>query len=196
MLVILNHHFLRTAIAKCLIIFFLLLSNITFAQDISRSKLFVYFQNNFDSTVIYNGYSSWGVLPHLKIISKEKNNISYYAFRPLLNDSGLYYQPDTNKYFKKIMLENIVENWDRLLQTNIWNTDHYIRSQLKSTDNDGNVRVYFISDGDEHDFYFLTKDTIRKLYYYAPRFYNQYRPDEKLKNGIRAIDIFRDIFKD
>lgn len=180
---------------KCfsIIVFMFLLSFYCSGQNMQIDKLNRFLQTRFDSCIVYQSYSNWIYPQQFFIIGKNKANVLYYTYKPPLDDTTSI--SINNKYLRihKPKISN--DYWQQLIISNIWTTEHYIKRELKIK-KDSLITTYSIFDGGEHDFYFITKDQIRRLYFYAPEFYNEHAPDKKLPNALKAIKLFRNIFKD
>ena len=161
------------------------------AQNKQIENLTKFMQTKFDSCVVYYSYSNWIHPPNFLIIGKSKDKICYYSYKPPINNKTVI--SDTSTYLSSYNPKKERNYWGQLFSTDIWIIDNYVKKRLQ-IHTDSSVITYFIADGDQHDFYLITKYNIRKLHFYAPGFYNEHLPDKKLQPALNAINVFNKIF--
>lgn len=140
------------------------------------TPLEIFFQNNFDSTIIYHGFSSWYGAPNYFILSKKDNNIFYFTYSSryrnafghkiprgldvkfMQEDSQFRWTiPDTNRYLEPVKILYSVRNkyWIDVNSYNIWKlNDNISQSQCN------------ITDGSEDNYYLISKSGIKTLSFY------------------------------
>lgn len=125
------------------------------------------------------------------IVSKKKGDVTYYTYQRTGFESHTI--SDTCIHLKLFKPRIQGDHWQTLLQTKIWPIAYIKKEAVSLNRKTSNDPVIF--DGDEHDFYFITRNSIRKQYFYAPGFYNMHRPTKDLQTALKAISIFNGVFK-
>jgi hypothetical protein len=130
----------------------------------ATTPLFTFFQQHFDSTVVYQSGSNWNTSPNYLILAKQQNQLAFFTYRsPYRNGLGQYFpgqlvqkfsqeearfratMPDTNRY---LLPQGVVAD-----------------AQARSVT--GNCVV---EDGEEMTFYLIDKKAMRSARFYAPAF--------------------------
>lgn len=161
------------------------------AQYRPSDNLTQYLQQKLDSSIVYSAYSNWKLQLIFFVIGQKEGNVSYHTYQRPGFESHLI--SDTCIHFKSFNPKIQGEHWETLLRTNIWAINYIKKEPAKTNGKPASEPVIF--DGDEHDFYFITKNRIRKQYFYAPGFYNTHRPDKNLQTALKAIGILNGVFR-
>ncbi|RPD49814.1 hypothetical protein DNI29_03185 [Hymenobacter sediminis] len=173
----LNRYLLSTALV--------LLAGAVQAQAVT--PLHRFFQQNFDTTIVYQSGSSRNNSPNYLILAKYQDRLEFFTYTsPYRNTLGHYFPgklshrftkeenkfratiPDTNQYLlpKRVTGEILSRNWRLLNPPQLW-TIQGDQQASKSTSK------CVIEDGDEHTLYLITRATIRAVHFYAPEYYEQ-----------------------
>lgn len=176
----------------------------------SFNPLMRFLQSNFDSTVIFNNYSTWDVSPNYWIVSKVNNRIFYYTYQDNYSRPALQKQidtllkffvprkskykttpPDLNEYFfPRPVIDSAAQIfWLELIRQNIWDLkdDHTDTARCAN---------YCSSDADYYQFYLLINESCTKL-----EFYDVYNMAEHcrrsvyLNKAIQIIERFKTVFR-
>lgn len=177
------------------------------AQHVGQSTpLHLFFQANYDSTIIYHSSSSWNESPNYLIIAKQKEKVYFFTYvSPYREVQGIYYpgkltlkfsqgeqrfrstKPDTNRYFlpKPIPPLALSRSWRLLRPHQFWAVED--DRKIRKEDNG-----CIVDDGDEHTFYLIDKRTIRAASFYAPDFLEEcVGPDLGRQRAIATRNILQ-----
>ncbi|OUJ72805.1 hypothetical protein [Hymenobacter crusticola] len=154
-------------------------------QVMASTPLHLFFQANYDSTIIYQSSSSWYESPNYLIIAKQKERIYFFTYRsPYLGTAGVNYPgklttsfskqeqrfrsttPDTNRYFlpKAIVPATLLRSWQLVRPHQLW--------ALKDDQASGQAtNKCVVDDGDENTFYLIDRKAIKTASFYAPDFF-------------------------
>ncbi|GAB2771339.1 hypothetical protein HNQ93_000615 [Hymenobacter luteus] len=160
-----------------------------------------FFQQNFDSTIVYQSGSSRNNSPHYLILAKYQNRLAFFTYTsPYRNIPGHYFPgklsqkfaneerrfratiPDTNQYLlpRRIAGEILSRNWRLLNPPQLWT----IQGDQQAPKSKSKCAI---DDGDENTFYLLSKTTIQVAHFYAPEYYEQCAgKDVNREQAIRA----------
>jgi len=166
------------------------------------TPLHFFLQKNFDTTFIYNSYSSWFPFANYKIIARKKEQIFFFTYRqPYGKYAGGYSFPggleqrfmeevrifkssnvDTNRFFLPIDTRNDIKQ-------NAWQSINKIIWNLRQ---DPGKSSCSIDDAEQSDFFSITPDKICYYSYYYIEDINgcKNRDSLNLKNAQRTKDIF------
>ncbi len=198
---------------KKLTLTFLFLFNGIFSNaqsSSSNTKLHDFLLNNFDSTIIYYTYSNWYYYPNYLIASKLNNELFYFTYvNPYRNPNvvsrpsslkNLFFKEemkfwrtpaDTNQYFLPFYINHLKKDsaWKQINRFNIWETkiDHsFIENPNKP----------IIHDGDEFEIHLITKQGIKRKYWYEPDSDERYSPGNSYRiSGIKTRDAMLAVFR-
>jgi hypothetical protein len=150
----------------------------------ATTPLFTFFQQHFDSTVVYQSGSNWNTSPNYLILAKQQNQLAFFTYRsPYRNGLGQYFpgqliqkfsqeearfratMPDTNRYLlpQGVVADSLRHGWQRLQPRHLWamQGDAQARSVTGSC---------VVEDGEEMTFYLIDKKAMRSARFYAPAF--------------------------
>lgn len=190
--------FLKTIYTSLII---LCLSMSLFAQtQIDKQKdrditpMHEFMKANMDSTIIYQSYSNWLHTPEYFMISKKGDTLTAYKYQSLYGYDNRIIVPnmmaskldrrmaanifsipvDINQYFNPIYInpDSIKKFWNNLIRLNPWQIkDDSIEGEgcpvIKGKDSP------IIYDGGGITLFLVTKNEIKKLYFYAPRYFEK-----------------------
>jgi hypothetical protein len=144
--------------------------------------LHAFFQQHYDSTIVYHRGSSWNNAPNYIILAKHQGGVDAFTYAsPYRDGIGHYYpgkltshfsqedarfhatRPDTNRYLVPHAGNTAAlrRTWQQLHTTQFW--------AVVGDSNRPNVTEgCTIEDGDEYVFYFIDKRAIRVVSFYAP----------------------------
>lgn len=188
---------------------FILLGNSVSAQENKKiiPPLYNYLQNNADSTIILT-YEQNFLYPAVHfILSKKSDLVTLYLYDSPYDRRGQdaiprnvrsFFQKrdieinrlkvDTNSYFnaKYVKPKKALELWRKTMSYQPWQIkDDAIEGEgcAKSEKKD-----YDIYDGGSISLYLITNSGIKRLYFYAPEFYNKKCPKRNGRKSILAIE--------
>jgi hypothetical protein len=148
----------------------------------ASTPLHTFFQQNYDSTVIYQTGSNWNNSPNYLILAKHRQQLEFFTYTsPYRDVLGHYYPgrlaqqfgradalfrvtiPDTNRYLLPQILPTatLTRAWRQLQAPLLW----LVQDDQQASPITGNRMV---EDGDENTFYFLDKKAIHVARFYAP----------------------------
>lgn len=172
------------------------------AQQGKITPLHQFFQDNYDSTIIYHNWSSWYLAPNYIIIAKQKQNLYLFTYtspyrklqgRPIPGDLKKLYSeeeskfqktiPDTNRYLLALNIrsQDLQKTWKQLNIHELWK----IKSNRGDTANN-----CIVEDGDENTFFLITETGIKITEFYSPSTYEECagkNPDRQ--KAIQAIEV-------
>ncbi len=165
-----------------------------------------FFRNHFDSTIIYNQWSSENPYPNYYIIAKQDSSVYYFTYKSAYQKvQGLYYPadlhvkfiqeqgtfksttPDTNRYFLPVYIHysNKILYWSQINSFNVWG--------LKEVNQD--FMECDISDSGFDTYYLITTHGIKHKSFYAADFYERCKPGNiNLINQIKTRNTILKIF--
>ena len=190
----------------CVLLFFL--SPTTEAQRFKEKiPLHQFFQSNYDSTIIYYGWSSWGGAPNYFIVSKKDSNTYYFSytspyrkmfgykipgdldFKFMLEQSKFENTPpDTNRYFFPVKIHYSLRNkyWTDINAFNIWRLTDDIKYSSKCETTDGGKDIYYL----------ITTAGIKSLSFYNADSLEDCEPDTNRQNEIKTRNLIMKIFNE
>lgn len=196
---------------KKIILFILLTFSYSFLQAQmykDTTPLHKFFANNFDSTIIYNQWSSWHPYPNYYIIAKKDSSVYYFTYKsPYSKVQGRYYPadlhknliqdqgkfnstvPDTNRYFLPVYIHysNRQLFWSQINSFDVWN--------FKEVNE--NISGCQVDDDGSDTYYLITKQGVKVKTFYAADFYESCKPGNiNLINEIKARNTILKIFGD
>jgi hypothetical protein len=151
----------------------------------SSSPLHSFFQQHFDSTLVYQSSSNWNTSPNYLILAKHQNQFAFFTYSsPYRDVLGHYFPgklvqkfgkeesrfratiPDTNRYLlpQRIAEETLRHSWQNLISPQLW----AIQGDEQGRSATGGC---MIEDGEEITLYLIDKKAIRAARFYAPTFY-------------------------
>lgn len=179
-------------------------------SSVGFTKLHEFLLNQFDSTIIYYSYSNWHFYPNYLIVSKVKNQVYFFTYinpyrkpypadRPIIlnrlfsNEEIKFTRTaaDTNQYFLPFYLHPSKKDsiWREINTYNIWDTK--IDHSFKESTNNSKVQ-----DGDEFEFHLITKEGIKRKYWYEADTEERYSPGNPYRlSGIRTRNALWEVFK-
>lgn len=210
------HKFVNNMKSISLVFMFILASMKGFTQQKTASTtIHTFLQKNADSTIIFKYESNWIQPPEYFILSKKVDTITAYFYKSFyktkinmpdkIRDSlykiNKYYESNNvsvNRFFipKYLTDEDLLVFWRALLKQHPW--------QINDDSIDGknctNTKKGFyknISDGGGISLYLITKNNIKHLYFYAPKYYEkELCPGRKGRQAILEIEaLFKTYFK-
>jgi hypothetical protein len=169
-------------------LFFALLLGLLRASSPSHAQatppLYTFFQQHFDSTVVYQNGSNWHSSPNYLILAKYQQQVAFFTYRsPYRNVLGQYFPgqlvqkfsqeegrfrttaPDTNRYLlpQPVAADSLRHSWQRLQARHLWT----MQGDEQAHRVIGNC---IVEDGEEMTFYLIDKQAIRSAHFYAPAF--------------------------
>jgi hypothetical protein len=172
----------------CRWLFFALLLGLLSASLPSQAQvmtpLYTFFQQHFDSTVVYQSGSTWNTSPNYLILAKYQHQLAFFTYRsPYRNVLGQYFPgrlsqkfsqeearfrattPDTNRYLlpQQVAADSLRHGWQLLQPLHLWT----IQGDAQARRVTGNC---VMEDGEEITFYLIDKKAIRSAHFYAPAF--------------------------
>jgi hypothetical protein len=192
---------------KLFLIFFILLFQFGYSQtkDSISNPLEQLFQESFDSTISYHGYSNWGDNGDYYFIGKKNDSIYYYRyFNPINQSQKLHFFPLNSKIYISynfyLYNRNHIYNpylklddkfffvkseklsgslWESIQKINLWDmVDENNENLFKSR--------MIIMDGGEYVFKLITNNEVKKLYYISPEDY-PINDINKVRNRINEV---------
>lgn len=186
---------------------------------INVTLMHTFLQKNADSTILFERMNYKINRPEFFIISKVGDTVSIYHYQQLkeidkriLLPKAIRYklykrnrldylsEPiDINIYFNPIYLnrDSITIFWQSLLKQQPWqiNDDSIDGESCPNAKNGYDRNIY---DGGSISLYLITKNNIKRLYFYAPQYYEkEVCPGRKGRQAIIAIEkLFKTYFKD
>jgi hypothetical protein len=188
-------------------ILFLLVCLSSFSQkkDSISNPLEQLFQESFDSTISYHGYSNWGEKGDYYFIGKKNDSIYYYRyFNPRNQSPKLQFGPLNSKiytsyYFYLYNRKHIYNpylNFDdkfffvksEKLSGSLWESIQKINLWDMVDENNENLfrSRMIIMDGGEYVFKLITNNEVKKLYYISPEDY-PINDINKVRNRINEV---------
>lgn len=161
-----------------------LLSASSLSQAQATTPLYRFFQQHFDSTVVYQSGSNWNTSPNYLILAKHQHQVAFFTYRsPYRNVLGQYLPgqlvqkfsqeevrfrattPDTNRYLlpQRVAADSLRHGWQLLQPRHFW----AIQGDAQAHRFTGNCVV---EDGEEMTFYLIDKKAMRSARFYAPTF--------------------------
>ncbi|HPH36740.1 MAG TPA: hypothetical protein PL108_03700 [Sediminibacterium sp.] len=180
------------------------------AQSTNYTKLHDFLLNNFDSTIIFYSYNNWQYYSNYLIASKVNNEVYFFTYvNPYRNPTvasrpkilnNLFYQEemkfrrtpaDTNQYFLPFYINHFKKDsiWKQINSFNIWETK--IDYSFKE-----NPNKPIVHDGDEFEIHLITKEGIKRKYWYEPDMDERYSPGNSYRiSGIKTRNALIEIFR-
>jgi hypothetical protein len=170
------------------------------------TPLHTFFQQNYDSTIVYQSGSNWNDSPHYLILAKHQQQLDFFTYTsPYRDVLGHYYPgqlvrqitreevrfrattPDTNRYLlpKRIQPTTLAHGWRQLQAHQFWlvQDDQQVPQTTASC---------VVEDADENTFYFLDKKAIRVARFYAPATKEECAgKDRNRQQALKAISTLR-----
>ncbi|MCB2409146.1 hypothetical protein [Hymenobacter lucidus] len=152
-----------------------------------RTPLHTFFQQNYDSTIIYHSGSNWNNSPNYLILAKHQGQLYFFTYTsPYRDATGKYYPgrltgkfaaqdqvfratvPDTNRYLLPQPLRPVTlqRAWQQLRPGQLWRVQDDQQTPA-------NTATCVVEDADDNIFYLIDRQTIRAASFYAPDFYEQ-----------------------
>ncbi|UOQ54232.1 hypothetical protein [Hymenobacter cellulosivorans] len=166
---------------------FLLAGSVWAQPTVKSTPLHRFFQQHYDSTIIYHSGSSWNNSPNYLILAKHQNQVDFFTYTsPYRGTKGKYYPgqltrkfaqedqafrtmvPDTNRYLlpQPVRPITLQQAWRQLDPGLLW--------QVKDDRETGNnAGTCVVEDADDNVFYLINRRTIRIASFYAPDFRQQ-----------------------
>jgi hypothetical protein len=175
-------------------------------QAQGTNPLILFFQSNFDSTLIHNSWSSWHQEPNYRIVAKKDDKVYFFTYRsPYAWTSGRSFpgqlmhkfmedqlrfertKPDTNRYFLPVFVqfEKRMEFWENINRYKIWNAQE-VQYEPGGCD---------VDDGRTDTFYLIIEKFVRILEFYSPDFYETCKtPNVHRQTAIQTRKAFERAF--
>ncbi|MBT2557008.1 hypothetical protein J7E24_04370 [Hymenobacter sp. ISL-91] len=152
----------------------------------SALPLYRFFQQHFDSTIVYQQYGAWNQGPDMLILSKQGQDVYFFTYRsPYRLAQGRYMPggliqqfsrqeakfraalPDTNQYLllQHVPSSKLKQTWKNLQPARLWQ----LRAHNVSSPNEDCM----IEDAYTLTLWFLTRSGSRNVSFYAPEFYEE-----------------------
>jgi len=196
-----------------------LAQRISIVPQVNITPMHKYLQENADSTILFERINYRINRPEYFIVSKVGDTVSIYNYQPLKEIDKKILLPktlgyklykrnrldyinapvDINIYFNPIYLDKDNSNllWKSLLAQKPWeiNDDSIDGESCPNAKNGYDKNIY---DGGGISLYLVTKNNIKRLYFYAPRYYEkEVCPGRKGRQAIIEVEnIFKSYFKD
>jgi hypothetical protein len=173
----------------CLRLFFAPLLGLLSASSPSHAQvttpLYTFFQQHFDSTIVYQSGSNWNNSPNYLILAKHQHQLAFFTYRsPYRNVLGHYFPgqlvqkfsqeearfrattPDTNRYLlpRRVADDSLRHGWQLLQPRHLW-------AMQGDTQAHSVTENCVVEDGEEMTFYLIDKKAIRSASFYAPAFF-------------------------
>lgn len=166
---------------------------------------------NMDSTIIYQYNSSWLHTPEYFMISKKGDTLTAYKYQSLYGfdnriivpnamksklgkrmATNIYTIPvDINQYFNPIYInpDSIKNFWSNLISMNPWQLkDDKIEGVGCPVNNGGDSPMIY--DGGGITLFLVTKSEIKKLYFYAPDYFEKECKSRKSREQVLKIQQY------
>ncbi|WP_133248553.1 hypothetical protein [Pedobacter yonginense] len=213
-----NYKILKYPLIICLVLMnnYLFGQNVSIVPDVNITSVHKFLQKNADSTILFGYDKSWGNPPEYFILSKCVDTLTAYfyksfykskinmprAIRDSLYKINKYYESRNiaiNRFFTpKYLTDNDLSAfWHYLLTQQPWQiNDDSIDGQGCPKAKDGYDKNIY--DGGGISLYLITKKNIKRLYFYAPQYYEKEMcPGRKGRIAIIEIEkLFKSYFKD
>jgi len=174
-----------------------------------------FLQENTDSTIAFHINANQAHIPEWFILSKKGDTLTAYHYRSftgydqrvilphavaiklkkrLVNMT--YITVDIKEYFNPIYIEKdtLSRFWQRVGQLKPWQIKDDVVEGIGCPQEKGKPRVE-IFDGDGITLHLMTKDSIKKLYFYAPEFYQKQCPRNGRREMLALQRLFLSYFK-
>lgn len=187
-------------------LFFGLLCASFMSQAQVTPLLHTFFQQNFDSTLIYQRSSTWNRSPDYLILAIYQNQLAFFTYRsPYRDILGRYFPgqlvqkfsqeesrfrattPDTNRYLlpQPIAPEVLQRTWQSLKPAHLWS----IREDEQARRVSGKC---IVEDGEDVTLWFIDKKSIRSAHFYAPAFFEACAgKDISRQQAVQVIDTLQ-----
>ena len=172
------------------------------AQEVP--PLHTFFQQNFDSTVIYQSGLSVGNGPYYLILAKQKDQVYFFTYTsPYQSAAGRYFPgnlmlhfaneeaafraavPDKNRFLLPGLVpsDTLRRYWRRLRTHRFWT--------VKDDQQTAFPPLCAIDDGDHNTFFLIDRRTIRAASFYAPAYREACAgQDPGRQQAINALNVF------
>jgi hypothetical protein len=155
------------------------------SQAQAMTPLHAFFQQHFDSTIVYQSGSNGNNSPNYLILAKHQNQLDFFTYRSPYRDAlGHYFPgklvqkfsreesifhtttPDTNRYLlpQRIPAASLRRSWQTLHARQLWT----IQGDEQARRTTGNCVV---EDAEEITLYLIDKGASRSARFYAPAFF-------------------------
>lgn len=156
------------------------------AQEHPAPPLFRFFQQHFDSTLVYQTSSNWYDAPDMLILAKQGQEVYFFTYRsPYRATRGRFVpggltryfseqeahfraaKPDTNRYLlpQQVRPLTLLQTWKNLRPNRLW--------KVNNTDPRPAKEQCIIDDAATETLHFLTRSGMRAASFYAPDLYEQ-----------------------
>ncbi|WP_324670951.1 hypothetical protein [Hymenobacter sp. GOD-10R] len=174
------------------------------------TPLHTFFQQNYDSTIVYQSGSNWNNSPHYMILAKHQQQLEFFTYTsPYRDVLGHYYPgrlarqiareeahfratiPDTNRYLlpKRIHPATLAHGWSQLQAHQLWLVQDDQQAPPTS-------RTCVVEDGDENTFYLIDKKTVKVARFYAPAAKEECAgKDRNRQQALKAIATLRTLLQ-
>jgi hypothetical protein len=155
------------------------------SQAQAMTPLHAFFQQHFDSTIVYQSGSNWNNSPNYLILAKHQNRLDFFTYRSPYRDAlGHYFPgklvqkfsreetrfrtttPDTNRYLlpQRVPAESLRRGWQTLNARQLW----MIQGDEQARRTTGKCVV---EEDEEITLYLIDKRASRSAHFYAPAFF-------------------------
>jgi hypothetical protein len=145
-----------------------------------------FFQQNFDSTLVYESRASWYDAPNMLILAKQGKEVYFFTYRsPYSSTRGHFVpggltrnfseqearfrttNPDTNQYLllPEVNAVKLVQTWQKLHPRQLW--------KVRDADPHPTGQICGVEDAETSILHFLTHTSSRSASFYAPDYYEQ-----------------------
>jgi hypothetical protein len=157
-------------------------------QTVKSTPLHRFFQQHYDSTIIWQSGSAWNNAPHYLILAKYKDQVYFFTYMsPYHERLGKYYPgglakkmaledlrfrttiPDTNRYLlpQNMLPRTLSQCWRQLNPSQLWTA---LQDDLQAGSAAGKCGI---DDGDDNVFYLLDRRTSKTAAFYAPAYWEE-----------------------
>lgn len=190
----------------------------TFGQERKEiTPIHEFLQKNADSTLILEYENNWLHITQYQVLSKKEDTIAIYMYKPLPQIDKRIILPKAMSY--KMYQRNFLNAFSIPVDINFYFNPKYLPKDslklfwkkietlkpwtIKDDAVEGNgcpiedKNGVSISDGGGITLFLITKAEIKKLYFYAPDFFEEYCPGRKGRISIMKLSkLFTSYFKD
>lgn len=152
----------------------------------TEPPLFRFFQQHFDSTVVYQTSSSWYEAPDMLLLAKKGQTVYFFTYRsPYTSTGGRFVpggltrffseqearfritKPDTNHYLllSEVSSVKLAQTWQALRITQLW--------KVRDADPQPAGQICGVEDAETVTLHFITPSGTRAAPFYAPDFYEE-----------------------
>lgn len=179
----------RSAVLSILFLLICCRATVSLAQaqtPASEPPLFRFFQQHFDSTLVYQTSSNWYNAPYMLLLAKKGQTVYSFTYRsPYASTRGRFVpggltqsfskqearfkatQPDTNQFLlpQPMLPSTLLKTWASLRPKRLW--------EISNVDPRPPIEQCLVEDAATVTLHFLTRSASRSASFYAPDAYEQ-----------------------